>query len=132
MAPFTKTNARSLRSNQTAAEAQLWFYLRKHATGFKFRRQHPVGPYIVDFYCATAHLVIEVDGGQHFEPDGLQKDAARTRDIQARGLKVIRFTNTEVLHETDSVLSVILEALQPLSLTLSPEGRGDQNGIRSQ
>jgi very-short-patch-repair endonuclease len=98
----------------TDAELRLWYTLRRHGlNGYKFRRQHPVGPYILDFYCPQAGLVIEVDGGQHFEPALATRDAARTRYLERTGLRVLRFTNLEVLQQTDAVLSVILEALNP-------------------
>jgi very-short-patch-repair endonuclease len=83
--------------------------------GKKFRRQHPVGPFIVDFYCAEAHLVVEVDGGQHFEVEGRYRDAARTRYLERHGLRVLRFTNLDVVLETESVLEVILRAVVGVS-----------------
>jgi very-short-patch-repair endonuclease len=110
----------------TDAESRLWYLLRRHGLeGFKFRRQHPLGPFILDFYCAEGRLVVEVDGGQHFAEENLFQDARRTNYLEEGGLRVLRFSNAEVLLEIDSVLDQILEALKPLSLTLSPEGRGD-------
>jgi very-short-patch-repair endonuclease len=79
--------------------------------GAKFRRQHPFGPYILDFFCLDQRLVIEVDGGQHYEAEGLARDAERTAILENSGLKVLRFTNLEVLQETDAVLEVIHQAL---------------------
>ena len=69
---------------------------RAHRIGAKFRRQHPIGPFIVDFYCASSRLVVELDGGQHFEPGAMLDDERRTRWLSARGIRVLRFTNTEV------------------------------------
>ncbi len=96
----------------TDAESRLWYTLRRHGLeGRKFRRQHPFGPYILDFYCPSARLVVELDGGQHYEDEGLRSDEVRTRYLESRGLRVLRFTNLEALQETDAVLNSILEAL---------------------
>jgi very-short-patch-repair endonuclease len=100
--------ARRLRLTPTDAEIRLWSRLRRRQLdGFRFRRQHPLGPYVVDFFCAEAKLVVEVDGGQHAEDD-----AARTRWIEARGYRVVRFWNNDVLANTDGVLRTILHALR--------------------
>lgn len=105
----TKT-ARKLRRRQTDAEKRLWFHLRDRTLASrKFRRQYPVGPYIVDFICPQEHLVIEVDGGQHAER--ISSDAKRTAYLEARGLRVLRFWNNEVLGNMDGVLSIIMGAL---------------------
>ena len=111
----TKANARSLRRRMTDAEASLWYHLRRHSIdGFKFRRQHPFGPYILDFYCPAAKLALEIVGGQHFEPTEAANDLERTRLLETKGIRVLRFTNTEALQETDAVLNRIYEALTPL------------------
>jgi very-short-patch-repair endonuclease len=103
--------ARSLRSMPTDAETRLWSRLRrKQLGGFRFRRQHPIGDYVVDFFCPEAKLIIEVDGGQHSADAA--RDAARTRWLEACGYRVIRFWNNEVLGNTEGVLVVILEALR--------------------
>ena len=87
---------------------RLWLHLRqKQLDGFRFRRQQPLGPYIVDFFCPAAKLIIEVDGGQH-----AQDSPARTAWLQARGYRVIRFWNHEVLTNIEAVLSAILHALR--------------------
>ena len=87
--------SQSLRVNATYEENTLWYqYLRRYPV--QFRRQHPIGSYIVDFYCAKARLVIELDGSQHYDPDIQMQDAARTQHLNALGLKVIRFPNTEI------------------------------------
>jgi len=75
----------------------------------KFRRQHPIGPYLADFCCPEAFLVVEVDGGQHSEQ--VAADQSRTEYLRVRGFKVLRFWNNEVLHHTDAVLEVIVAAL---------------------
>src|SRR4051812_46596043 len=83
---------RGLRRKCTAAEAALWAQLRaKRFAGFKFRRQHPCGPYILDFYCAGARLAIELDGGQHFEPVVRAYDERRTAFLHRREISVLRF-----------------------------------------
>ena len=103
--------ARSLRQNLTDAEQRLWSQVRRRQLeGFRFRRQVPLGPYVVDFACLAARLVIEVDGGQH----GLraEKDAARTSWLEANGFHVLRFWNNEVLGNTEGVLETIRRTLQ--------------------
>jgi very-short-patch-repair endonuclease len=88
----------------------MWYFLRRsHLLGFRFRRQVPIGPYIVDFLCIDAALVIEIDGSQH--ADARVYDARRERFLASRGLRVVRFWNTEVLLETDGVIELILREL---------------------
>jgi len=100
--------ARTLRSNLTDAEARLWYHLRrKQLDGFRFRRQHPLGPYVVDLFCPEAKLIIEIDGGQHAEESSRREDW-----LKARGYRVIRFWNNDVLANTEGVLLKIKEALQ--------------------
>ena len=107
--PSTKRNARDLRRNLTDAERALWRHLRqRQVAGLKFRRQHPVGRYILDFVCLEARLVIELDGGQHAERQG--EDQVRTAWLEARGYRVMRFWNTEVLGNPEGVWEVILRA----------------------
>ena len=98
--------ARFLRKNLTEAEQKLWSRLRrKQLHGFRFRRQRPIGPYIVDFVCLEASLIIEVDGGQHAEQ--ISKDEVRTRFLEKEGFRVIRFWNNDVLANTDGVLDTM-------------------------
>src|SRR6478609_2397536 len=88
--------ARALRDSVTEAERELWFHLRaKRLGGLKFRRQHPVPPYVVDFFCEAARLVIELDGSQHTVPG----DAKRTAYLQSQGLRVIRFPSNVALNQ---------------------------------
>ncbi len=102
------TKARSLRKNQTDAESLLWLHLKgRRLAGKKFRRQHPIGPFVADFVCAEAKLVVEIDGGQHAAQNERQKDARRSEYMEALGYRVLRFWNNEVLNETDAVLEVI-------------------------
>lgn len=103
-----KQPARDLRKNMTDAERVLWSRLRgQQLHGVQFYRQKPLGPYIVDFYAHAAMLVIEVDGGQHYEPEHARKDAERDRCLADMGLLVMRFDNGQVLHETDAVVEQI-------------------------
>ncbi len=102
--------ARSLRVNQTDAEYRLWLYLRNRAlNNLKFRRQFPVGPFIVDFVCAEHMLIVELDGGQHDAQAAA--DARRTAFLEERGYRVLRFWNNDVLANTEGVLEVILNAV---------------------
>jgi len=98
--------AQELRQNATAAERKLWIHLsRRQIAGTKFSRQIPVGPFICDFVSRSARLVIELDGGQHDENEG--RDRERTAYIEGMGFKVIRFWNNEVLGNIDGVVSRI-------------------------
>lgn len=100
--------ARKLRSTLTDAEARLWSRLRRQQIdGFRFRRQQPMGRYVVDFFCPEAKLIVEVDGGQHANDSGV-----RTRWLVGSGYSVIRFWNNEVLGNTDGVVEKIREALR--------------------
>ena len=102
------SNARALRQNMTDAERRLWRELRRGALGARFRRQVPIGSYIVDFACLQCRLVIELDGGQHLEnPDDRQRDTW----LRSQGYRVLRFWNHDVLQNAEGVLTVILAAL---------------------
>ena len=104
--------ARQLRKDQTDAERLMWSLLRdRRLAGFKFRRQHPVEPYILDFYCHEARLAVELDGGQHNEPDERARDARRTAFLEDQGIRVLRFWNNEVFTNTEGVLQAIYDAL---------------------
>ena len=111
MKPFRhalKKPARQLRRDLTDAEQALWKRVRrKQIQGVQFYRQKPLLNFIVDFYCAKAGLVIELDGGQHFEPEYIKKDGERDKALEELGLYVLRFDNRQVLTEMDSVLAVI-------------------------
>jgi len=105
-----------LRHNPTDAEIRLWSRLRgKQLGGFRFRRQHPIGFYVVDFFCPEARLIVEVDGGQHGEHNA--RDAARTEWLERRGYRVIRFWNNDALARTDDVLATIFVALESTDRT---------------
>ena len=110
--PIILAHAREMRHPQTPAEATLWRALRNRKTGFKFRRQHPIYRFIIDFYCAKAKLLIEVDGESHFEPEQEEYDKLRTKYLEELGYKVIRFTNNDVRYNIDSVASKILQTIE--------------------
>jgi len=102
------TFARGLRQAQTPAEAKLWRALRSgRLDGLKFRRQHPIEPYFVDFACEALRLVIEVDGGVHDDDERVLKDELRQRNLEALGWLVLRFPNVEVMARLNDVLDVI-------------------------
>ena len=108
-----QTHAISLRKSATATERHLWRHLRdRQLAGFRFRRQVPIGNYIADFACVDAKVVIEVDGGQHLAHR--EYDARRDAELVARGYQVLRFWDNDVLLNTESVLVVILQALERL------------------
>ncbi|OAL81256.1 DNA methyltransferase [Acinetobacter sp. SFB] len=102
--------AKSMRQSATDAEHLMWQLLRaKQFMNLKFRRQHVIAPYIMDFYCHEIGLVIELDGGQHGTADAIEYDAERSKFLEALGLKVVRYWNHEVLNQVDSVLENLWE-----------------------
>ncbi|HSE11572.1 MAG TPA: endonuclease domain-containing protein [Rudaea sp.] len=121
--------AKAMRHQPTDAEAALWRQLcAGRLFGFKFKRQQPIGSYIVDFVCFEQRLVIEVDGGQHVEH--AESDASRSNWLRGQGFHVLRFWNDEVLTREDDVLESILVALRanPSPQPLSRKGRGASSG----
>ncbi len=117
--------ARELRKNQTDAEQLLWGLLRNHRfANKKFRRQHPIARYILDFYCHELKLAIELDGGQHNENSARKYDEERTRFLNEQGIRVLRFWNNEVLRETQAVLESLWNAVNALTPTPLPKGEG--------
>ncbi|HYO70104.1 MAG TPA: endonuclease domain-containing protein [Archangium sp.] len=103
---------RDLRRSSTDAESLLWKLLRaRQLAGFKFRRQHQFGSYILDFFCAEHSLGIELDGDQHALPANVLRDAARSRFLAQQGVRVLRFGNRDVLFETEAVLMRIYTVL---------------------
>ena len=103
-----KQHRKDLRNNATPAEAQLWNALKKRQlAGRKFRRQHSIGPYIVDFYCPGERLVIELDGASHDGPLRSEYDAERQAYLEAKDIRVIRFENKQVFEDPDGVLAYI-------------------------
>jgi very-short-patch-repair endonuclease len=112
IASFRRETARRLRANATGVEGRLWQYLKRSPMlGTPFRRQVPIGPYIADFACMAARLVIEVDGSQHGARAEASRDAERTRRLEHEGYRVIRFWNNEVTENINSVLETIHVAL---------------------
>ena len=104
-------HARNLRQHQTEAEQRLWYHLRaRRFLGLKFRRQVPLGPYIVDFLCPALKLVIEADGGQH----GAAADGCRDQWLRDRGYLVLRFWNHKILQDTEAVLEAVRVAVEEL------------------
>jgi very-short-patch-repair endonuclease len=114
------TLAKNLRKQSTDTELVLWKYLRaKRLEGLKFKRQQPIGKYIVDFVCFEKKILIELDGGQHAQPKQIAKDRERDRWFEGQGYEVIRFWDNDVLNNTRGVLEIIREVLSLLQLTAS-------------
>jgi very-short-patch-repair endonuclease len=122
--PRQTARAQRLRREPTEAEATLWKHLnRRQLGGYKFSRQIPVGPFVCDFMCRSAKLVVEVDGGQH----GPARDASRERFLQAEGFRIVRFWNNDVLANVEGVLTTILRALHDSPPPAPPaSGRGEK------
>jgi very-short-patch-repair endonuclease len=110
---MANSRARLLRANPTDAEQALWRHLRmKQIGGHRFRHQHPIGPYVVDFVCLKSRLIVEVDGGQHNLPGQIGSDEKRTAFLERAGYRVLRFWNNEVLGNPQGVLQSIASALK--------------------
>ena len=108
-----RVRVRELRQTSTEAEQALWRRLpNRQLAGWKFRRQHPIGRYFADFACIEVRLVVELDGGQHFEPGAMQSDLRRSAALNAAGFHVLRFDNRQALTKTELVLQAILDWLQ--------------------
>ncbi|MDO8290431.1 MAG: endonuclease domain-containing protein [Parvibaculum sp.] len=105
--------ARALRRSLTDAERKLWYALRRDATGVYFRRQHPIGSYVVDFVCLEHKLIIEADGGQHAEMRA-EHDAVRTAWLEQRGYTVMRFWNNDILNNIEGVVEAICARLEEI------------------
>ena len=108
----TFRHARYRRRESTEAEGVLWAYLRDRGLGVKFRRQHPMATFVLDFYCHEKRLVVELDGGIHVIHDNPAYDAWRTSELERLGCRVVRFRNEEVLNELERVLAVVREWLE--------------------
>lgn len=123
--------ARDLRKNATNCERLLWFHLRAHRLqGFKFKRQHPIGIYIVDFVCFEARCIVEADGSQHAEQT--EYDTRRDGWLRSQGFTVLRFWNNDILANTEGVLERIAEVCRerldsPSPQPLSHQGRGGES-----
>jgi very-short-patch-repair endonuclease len=104
---------RNLRKNQTDAEKKLWTVLRnRQLVGVKFRRQFSVDKYILDFYCPAYKLGIEADGGQHYEPEGQRQDNQRTIELSRLGVRILRFSDTDILKNIEGVWETIQQELR--------------------
>jgi very-short-patch-repair endonuclease len=120
VSPKLHANARDLRRNSTDAERILWSELRDHRLdGASFRREVPIENYIADFICHAARLVVELDGGQHFSAQGERADAKRSATIEAKGFRVLRFSNHEVMANRAGVLETIAAAVAASAPTLT-------------
>ena len=113
-----RDRARQMRREPTEAEYKLWFYLRAEQLGVKFRRQLPLGDYIVDFVCLPNKLIVELDGGQHTRQRDY--DEQRTRWLNSQGFQVLRFWNCDVLDDVETVIDVIWRALGSPSRSTQP------------
>lgn len=117
--------AKALRANEPDAEKVFWSRLKGKQLGVKFRRQHPLHDFIADFYCHSHRLVIEVDGEIHQTPQNKSYDTSRSEAFNSFGIQTIRFTNAEVIHQTDAVVASIKAILN--QTTLPPSGKGESN-----
>jgi very-short-patch-repair endonuclease len=124
-----RKHARALRTNMTLAERIIWRAVRAHRlNGVGFRRQAPIGPYIADFVSHTAMLVIEIDGGQHFEQGHERRDAIRDRYLSHLGFRVLRFNNLDVMRNREGVLTMIAAALGETAAPSLPSPAGGGGG----
>lgn len=118
--PVLKQRRQELRRNQTETEKTLWSHLRnRQFFGMRFFRQYSIGPYILDFYCPTVKLAIELDGGQHNQYENKEYDLSRSEYLNTQGIDVIRFWNHEVLLDVQSVLAKLELKVTPLHPPLS-------------
>jgi very-short-patch-repair endonuclease len=109
--PQNRQFAKAMRQEMTKPELRLWLRLRKPGLeGLRFRRQTPIGPYIVDFFCPERRLIVEVDGEQHGLPAGEARDLRRDAWLRAHGYRIARFTNRDVLTDIDGVCDAIMVA----------------------
>jgi len=117
--PILKQHRQELRRNQTDAEKAVWRRVRnRQFLGMRFFRQYSIGPYILDFYCPTVKVAIELDGGQHNQSENKEYDEARSEYLKTQGINVIRFWNHEVLIDMKSVLNKLHTRITPPSLPL--------------
>jgi very-short-patch-repair endonuclease len=124
-----RTRARELRRNLTDAERIVWYGVRAHQlNGAGFRRQAPIGPYIVDFVSHAAKLIVELDGGHHFEDEQEKRDARRTRHLERKGYCVLRFSNLDAMTNRNGVLERIAETVQAAAAPSLPSPAGGGAG----
>lgn len=128
--PLIFSRAKELRNNLTPAEIKLWSYLRTKPYGCKFRRQHPIGPFIADFYCHTLKLVIEADGSVHNRDEVQQADKAKQWSLETENIQVLRFTNSAITNQFEEVIAIINTILTKEIPSNSPfRGQGGKNII---
>ncbi|WP_375288894.1 endonuclease domain-containing protein [Sphingomonas sp.] len=111
--PESAARAKALRQEMSPAEIRLWLALRKRPAGLKFRKQHPSGPYVADFFCHAARLVVEVDGQAHDFGDRPQRDARRDQWFRPRGMEVLRLPARDVLRDCDAAVQGIVAVAEP-------------------
>ena len=114
-------NAKQLRKNMTDAEKVLWMHLKRGINGNKFRRQHPMGLYIVDFYCHKIKLIIEVDGFVHNNEEVKAADETREKELQNWGYTIVRFTNQEVFEQIENVVKKISDIVNLITQNTTPD-----------
>jgi very-short-patch-repair endonuclease len=125
--PEQRLFAKQLRTQLTDCERLLWRQLRNRSlAGVKFRRQHPYPPYVLDSYCAELGLVVELDGGQHYDEAGRTKDRLRTAYLRRQGLEVLRFSNLDVLQNLDGVPAELLRWIETRSPHPNPLPEGER------
>jgi len=123
-----RSRTRLLRRSSTEAERIIWTAVRAHRlTGASFRRQTPIGPYIVDFVCHASKIVIEIDGGQHYEAENLARDARRDKYLASRGFRVLRFNNHDVMTNRHGVLETVMAAVEDTPSPTLPRKRGRES-----
>ena len=129
MQPRLLTFARDMRRDPTDAEKKLWHRLRdRRLSGFKFRRQAPFADFVLDFFCRERMLAVELDGGQHLDPEVAEYDRKREQALARMGVRILRFSDIDALKETDAVASRILDVLttpSPDASSLSPFPPGE-------
>ena len=119
--PINLSRAREMRQPQTPAETTLWQNLRNRNLKYKFRRQHPIDRFIIDFYCAEAKLLIEIDGDSHLREEQIEYDKARTEYLEGLGYSVIRFTNDDVRYNIHAVVDEIVRTIESRIAELKKE-----------
>jgi very-short-patch-repair endonuclease len=125
-----RTRARRLRRDMTDAERIIWNAIRAHRMhGMSFRRQIPIGPFIVDFVCHAALLIVEIDGGQHSEPENMKRDARRETFLKSKGYRILRFNNYEVMTNREGVLETIAAAVMHAPSPPLPRKRGREQAV---
>jgi len=121
--------ARQLRQDDTWAEKLMWHWLRdRRFSGYKFRRQHPVGKYVLDFFCEEAELNIELDGSQHGFPDQRKHDEEREKFLKSLGIKTLRFWNSQLRRDAQTIRDAIFSELQTRAPRPLPEYTKPENG----